>query len=67
MIFEYIRLTGIGDSRTSLDIISRVLFLVIAGLLLAMVGFKVRGVWGAAAALAAGAVLFLFNEGIIRF
>jgi hypothetical protein len=67
MIFEYIRLTGMGGSPFSVDIISRVLFLVIAGLLLVVVGFKVRGVWGAAAALAAGAVLLLINEGIIRF
>jgi len=67
MIFEYIRLTGMGDSPSSLDIISRVLFLVIAGLMLIMVGYKIKGVWGAATALAVGAVLFLYNEGMIRF
>jgi hypothetical protein len=67
MIFEYIRLTGMGDSPSSLDIISRVLFLVIAGLMLIMVGYKIKGVWGAAMALVVGAVLFLYNEGMIRF
>jgi hypothetical protein len=67
MIFEYIRLTGMGDSPSSLDIISRVLFLVIAGLMLIMVGYKIKGVWGAAIALVVGAVLFLYNEGMIRF
>lgn len=67
MIFEYIRLTGMGGSPFSVDIISRVLFLAIAGLLFVVVGFKVKGIWGAAAALAAGAVLLLINEGIIRF
>jgi hypothetical protein len=56
-----------GDSPSSLDIISRVLFLVIAGLMLIMVGYKIKGVWGAAIALAAGAVLFFYNEGMIRF
>jgi len=67
MIFEYIRLTGMGDSPAALDIVSRVLFLVIAGLLLILVGYKVKGGWGAALALAAGVLLFLYNEGIVRF
>jgi hypothetical protein len=44
-----------------------VLFLVFAGLILALVGFKIKGVWGAAMALAAGVVSFLYNEGLIRF
>lgn len=67
MIFEYIRLTGMGESSFSLDFISRVLFLVFAGLILAIVGFKIKGVWGAAVTLAAGVLLFLYNEGLIRF
>ena len=67
MIFEYLRLTGMGDSSFSLDFISRVLFLVFAGLFLAVAGFKIKGVWGAACALAAGVLLFLYNEGVIRF
>jgi hypothetical protein len=67
MIFEYIRLTGMGEASFSVDFISRVLFLVFAGLILAIAGFKIKGVWGAALALAAGVVLFLFNEGLIRF
>ncbi|MDO8941808.1 MAG: hypothetical protein Q7U75_01420 [Desulfobacterales bacterium] len=67
MIFEYIRLTGMGDSSFSLDFVARVLFLVFAGLILAVVGFKIKGVWGAALALAAGVVSFLYNEGMIRF
>lgn len=67
MIFEYIRLTGMGDSVSPLDIISRVLFLVIAGLMLVMVGYNIKGVWGAVVASAVGAVLFFYNEGMIRF
>lgn len=67
MIFDYIRLTGMGDSLSTLDLTSRVLFLVIAGLILALVGFKLKGGWGAAAALAGGVLLFLYNEGMIRF
>jgi hypothetical protein len=67
MIFEYIRLTGMGEASFSLDFISRVLFLVFAGLILAIAGFKIKGVWGAALALAVGVLLFLYNEGLIRF
>jgi hypothetical protein len=67
MIFEYLQLTGMGGASFSLDFVSRVLFLVLAGLILALVGFKVKGVWGATLFLAAGVLLFLYNEGIIGF
>jgi DMSO reductase anchor subunit len=67
MIFEYLQLTGTSGSWLSLDFISRVLFLIIAGLILALVGYKIKGIWGAALALAAGVVLVFYNEGIIRF
>ena len=67
MIFEYIRLTGMGDSLSAMDFIPRVLFVVIFGLILTLVGFKIKRGWGAAVALAAGVALFLYNEGIIRF
>ena len=67
MIFEYLQLTGTNGSWFSLDFILRVLFLVIAGLILALVGYKIKGIWGAVLALAAGVVLVLYNEGMIRF
>jgi hypothetical protein len=67
MIFEYARLIGMGDSSFSLEFVSRVLFIVFAGIILAGVGFKIKGVWGAALFLAAGVILFLYNEGMIRF
>ena len=67
MIFEYLQLTGTSGSWFSLDFISRVLFIVIAGLILALVGYNIKGIWGAALALAAGVALVLYNEGMIRF
>jgi hypothetical protein len=67
MFFEYIRLTGMWDSSFSLEFLGRVLLLVLAGLVLAVVGFKIKGVWGAAWALAGGVAWFLYNEGMIRF
>ena len=67
MIFEYIQLTGFGGSAFSLDFIARVLGLVLAGLATTAVGFKLKGVWGAALALAAGVAVFLYHEGVVRF
>lgn len=67
MIFEYMRLTGMGDVSFSVDFVSRLLFLVLIGLILVLAGFKIKGVWGAALFLAAGVILFLYNEGVIRF
>ena len=67
MFFEYVQLTGLGGAPFSLDFLSRVFFLVVAGLVLAVVGFKIKGVWGAAWALAGGVAWFLYNEGMIRF
>jgi hypothetical protein len=67
MIFEYFQVTGFGGSAFSLDFIARVMSLVLAGLVTTVVGFKLKGVWGAALALAAGVMLFLYNEGVVRF
>ena len=67
MFFEYVQLTGMGGASFSLDFLSRVLFLIVAGLVLALVGFKIKGVWGSVLALAAGVVWFLYNERVIRF
>jgi hypothetical protein len=67
MIFEYFQLAGLGGTAFSLDFIARVMSLVLAGLVTTAVGFKLKGVWGAAAALAAGVVAFLYHEGVVRF
>jgi urea transporter len=67
LIFEYLKLTGMGDAAFSLDFISRVMFLVLAGVVVVLLGFKIKGVWGAVLALAAAVALFLYNEGMIRF
>lgn len=67
MFFEYIGLTGMGDTAFSFEFVSRVVLLVLAGLALVLVGFKIKGVWGAGLALAAGVLFFMYNEGMIRF
>jgi len=58
MIFEYLQLTGTNGSWFSLDFISRVLFLLFAGLILALVVTTSRDL-GAALALAAGCLSFV--------
>jgi hypothetical protein len=67
MIFEYIQLTGMGHFAFSVEFVGRVLLLVLAAILLALAGFKVKGVWGSVLFLAAGIALLLYNQGLIRF
>lgn len=67
MVLEYLQLTGSAHGVAPLDFALRVAFLALAGVLLALVGFKIKGVWGAAAALFLGLLLFLWNEGIVDF
>ena len=54
----------INDFSFSWEFISAVGFVLLIGLLLAFVGYLVRGVWGAIVLLAAGAFLYLVNENI---
>ena len=63
MFFEYIQLTGMGGASFSLAFLSRVLFLVVAGLVFALVGFKIKGVWGVCRGLAAGSFGFCTMKG----
>ena len=67
MFFEYISLAGMGDTGFSFEFISQVVLLVLAGVALVMVWFKIKGVWGAALALAAGVLFFMYHEGMIGF
>ena len=67
MFFEYIQLGGYGGSALSLDFIARIAVLILCGLVLVGMGFKLKGTFGAIAALALGVLYFLYNEGVIRF
>jgi hypothetical protein len=67
MFFEYIQLSGYGGPVLSVDFIIRIGFLILCGLILVGVGFKIKGMPGALVALALGALYFLYNERIIRF
>lgn len=67
MFFEYIQLSGYGGPALSVDFIARIAVLILCGLVLVGVGFKIKGTPGAIAALALGLLYFLYNERIIRF
>ena len=67
MFLEYIQLTGYGGSVLSVEFISRVAVLILCGLVLVGVGFKIKGVPSAIVALALGVLYFLYNERIIQF
>ena len=65
MFFEYHSFSElVHDFSFSWEFISAVGFVLLIGLLLAFVGYLVRGVWGAIVLLAAGAFLYLFNENV---
>ena len=65
MFFEYHSFSElINDFSFSWEFISAVGFLLLIGLLLAFVGYLIRGVWGAIVLLAVGAFLYLFEVNI---
>jgi hypothetical protein len=41
--------------------------LIFSGVILAAVGFKIKGVWGSAIAIVLGTVIFLYNQGVLKF
>jgi hypothetical protein len=68
MFVEYLRLISIGeDSPVTLKDISRVGIIILSGIFLVLLGFKIKGVWGAIIALLLGTVGFLFVKGIFHF
>jgi len=68
MMFEYMQLISPGDNPFSFEFISRVAVLIFFGLILLGVGYKIKGMWGAAIALILGTLFFLYNnQGILKF
>jgi len=58
MMFEYMRLISPGDNPLSFGFISRVALLIFFGFILGGIGFKIKGIWGAAIAIILGALFF---------
>lgn len=67
MLFEYGGLLGMSGTGFSWEFLREIALAVLAGVLLVLLGFRVKGVWGAVFALAAGVGFLLYREGVIRF
>ncbi len=67
MLFEYGGLLGAAGAGISLELLREIALALVAGVALVLLGFKLKGVWGAAFALAAGVAMLLYREGVIRF
>ena len=66
-MFEYMQLISPGSIPLSFEFISRILLSIFSGLILAAVGFKIKGIWGAAIAVVIGALFYLYNQGALKF
>lgn len=68
MFAEYLRLIFIGgESPVTFEDISRVGIIILSGIFLVLLGFKIKGTWGAVIALLFGIVVYLFMNGILYF
>jgi hypothetical protein len=67
-MLEYLGLLGFGkETIFDLDSWEGIFLSGIAGLLLLIVGYLVKGFWGAVIALGAGALIFLYAKDLLVF
>ena len=66
-MFEYMQLISPGDNPLSFEFVSRIALLIFFGIILAAVGFKIKGMWGSAIAIVLSTVFFLYNQGVLKF
>ena len=66
MFFEYMRLLGMGaDPDFSFKFISRIVLIMLSGLAVIFIGYKIKGVWGAVIAVLLCAFFLLYINGLI--
>lgn len=66
MFLEYVSLTGLAEFPTfSFEFISRIVVILFASLALIAVGYKIKGGWGATAAILIVAFFFLYVNGML--
>ena len=66
MFLEYINLLDLsGQGPLSFEFLLKIATILIAGVVLTLVGFKIRGMSGAIIALLAGVGVFLYINGVI--
>jgi Ca2+/Na+ antiporter len=67
MFMDYFRIAGLGNSLLVGDLVSRVLFIVFCALILLILGSKIRRPVGAGVVIIYGIVVYMYNQGLLRF
>jgi hypothetical protein len=67
MFAEYIRIISFdGDTGLTSNNIWRAAVIILSGIFLIFIGYKIKGMWGALIALLAAIVAYLYVNGILR-
>jgi hypothetical protein len=64
---DYFRIAGLGNSLLVGDLVSRVLFITFCALILLILGSKIRRPVGAGVVIIYGIVVYMYNQGLLRF
>jgi hypothetical protein len=64
---DYFRVAGPGNSLLVGDLVSRVLFIIFCALILLILGSKIRRPLGAGVVIIYGIVVYMYNQGLLRF
>jgi Ca2+/Na+ antiporter len=64
---DYFRIAGLGNSLLVGDLVSRVLFIIFCALILLILGSKIRRPVGAGVVIIYGIVVYMYNQGLLRF
>ena len=67
MLFEYTKFLGAEFSPLSFEFIAHVSLLLFGGVLLALIGYRVKGILGSVFFTLVGAAAFLYQNGLLRF
>jgi len=67
VLFEYTKLLGSEFPPLSFEFIAHVSLLLFGGVLLSLIGYRVKGILGSVFFTLAGAAAFLYQNGLLRF
>ena len=67
MLFDYTKFLGAEFSPLSFEFIAHVSLLLFGGFLLALLGYRVKGILGSVFFTLVGAAAFLSQNGLLRF
>jgi hypothetical protein len=67
MFMDYFRIAGLGNSLLVGDLVSRVLFIIFCALILLILGSNIRRPLGAGVVIIYGIVVYMYNQGLLRF